>query len=443
MEGALTRVLIANRGEVARRLIRYFRQQGVETVAVFSEPEVEQVWVDEADYAVYLNGRTVSDTYLDGDRLVAAAQDAACDVIHPGYCFLAERPDFHRLAASANLGVVGPGHKVLETLVDRTAVRQVARELEIPMIPASGALGVDEDGVESSTQVGFPLMVKAVSGGALQTVTRFEDLGPALSMVRQASLLVTGDPRVFFERRVDSMRHCAMTVVADAQGEVVCLGPSDSSLEVNFRSWVEELGTEVPGGELGADLAAASVALTRRLGFVGVGRVRWAITPNGGWYLLGLSGRLTTGFDLVEAVYGVDLVHTQMRLFAGEALGWEEAEVRPRVHGLQLRLFHVGPHGRGRPDGTLTRLEVPEGVQASVGVEEGQVCTAQTEPLIVKLTVTAPTRQAAIVKARHALSDLVIEGVSTNREVLLRLLAEEQFWNGAYDTTSLSRFVSE
>jgi acetyl/propionyl-CoA carboxylase alpha subunit len=462
MEGpVIQRVLVANRGEVASRLFRFFREREIETVSAFLEAEVDQPWVSEADYDAYLNGKTVATSYLDVMRVVGAAADAGCDAIHPGYCFLAERVDLITVAANANLAVIGADPRALARVVDRFEVRRRARELGLPVVPGTEPLGDEDDGVEAGAGFGFPLFVKAVGGGVVRRVERVEALPAAVAAVRAAARLVAGDARVYLERALPRLRSIGVNVIGDRHGTMVHVGCTDGSLQFpgvptgvavgsgdlgvprapghDFKSWVEELGAVVEPA-LAERLGNESVALMRDLGWVGVGKVRWAVTPDGGHYLLGVSGRLTAGYSLVETAYNVDLIDVQYRTWLGEPLGWGQRDVPANRHGVELR---VVPFDRDDPyasiKGTIERLELPdqEDVMAVTGTAEGQAVTPETDPLLVKITISGPTRHAALVRARHALEALVIEGVPTNREVLLELLADERVWRGEHDVATL------
>lgn len=439
------RVLIANRGEIARRLIRFYKSIGIETVAAFSEPDVEQPCVQEADYPVYLTGKTVAETYLDPQKVVSACLDAGCEAIHPGYCFLAERVDFIQMALNANVGVIGSDPRSIWRAVDRFELRKHARELGIPLIPASPPLDPGDDGVAIGAQLGFPLFVKATGGGVIRRVEHQADLPAAVEAVREGAKLITGESSIYLERAVDRLRSIGTTVVRDRHGTTVHLGETDTSLEYDFHTWVEETGESFVNHELHGRLGAAAVELANHIEWIGVGRVRWALVPGGGWYLLGFSARLTTGYDLTEQVLGIDLIQTQHRVHVlGEALGWTQDDVKPTRHGIQLRIL---THDPDQPDlvanGTIERIVLPEGehVEAVTGTAEGQPCNPDTDPLLAKITVSGPTRHAALVRARAALAELIIEGVPTNQAFLIRLLADEGVWRGEYDTATVARML--
>jgi len=432
----IKRVLIANRGEVAKRLIVHYRNLGIETVVAFSEADAEQSYLDDADFAVYLNGRRVGETYLDPHRVVGAALDSGCDAIHPGYCFLAEHVDFYMLATNANIAIYGCDAMIIAKVVDRSRLRRMAKTLGIPLIPGTEPIPAGDDGVAMAAQLGFPLFVKAVAGGALARVENIEEIEEAVADIRQLARAVSGDSAVFLERAVDDQRHIGVTVVGDRSGNIVHLGAMDASLEVRYRTWVEELGpTVVPS--VADKVTAASVELSRALGWTGVGKARWAVTERGGWYLLGFSARLATGYSLTEQVHGVDLLRAQKMALEGDDIPWTQEDAKLTEHGIQLRVFHVRTADLSRPAGTITKLVIPDGVHTEVGVEEGLECTEDSEPLLVKLTAVAPTRQAALVKARAALEQLVIEGIDTNLPMLLSLFDDKDFWRGEYDVRTL------
>ena len=434
VEDQIQRVLIANRGEIARRLIRHYAQRDVETAVVFSAADADQSYLDDCDYPVYLPARSVSETYLDPQRVVAAALDAGCDAVHPGYCFLAEHLGFYEAARGANLPVIGAPAAVLPNVVDRPRLFQVARGLGIPLIPHSASVPLEDDGSASAAMVGMPLFVKAVHGKVMVHAPTASALPQALQDARARSLIETGDAEVYLEREVETARQIGVVIAADRHGTCVCLGVTDDSLELHYCTWVEEVGKVVEPSLL-ERLSEASVRLAEAVRWVGIGTVRWAVGPSGGWYLLGFSARLTTGFNVVEAVQGVDLLDAQSTALFGGALGWEASV--PERHGIQARIFHIDPRTGLRPPGTLEGLELPEDCEVDVGLDVASVCDGDTEPLIAKLTVTAPTRQAAIVRMRAALERTQVVGVESNLQVLRKLFGHPDVWAHGADVGTL------
>jgi acetyl/propionyl-CoA carboxylase alpha subunit len=414
----LARILVATRGTMARRLIRHYRAIGVETAAAFSEPDAELGYLDDADYAVFLNGRTVADTYLNAGRVVEAAMDAGCEAVHPGNCFLADHVDLYDLANKSNLAVIGADVRSLVGAGDRVRLRRVARELGIPALPGTDAIPEGSDGLDHAAAIGAPLFVKSGRGRCSVRVARLEDVPAAVEEVRTAARLLTGDPGVYLERAVEGLRQVGVPVVVDRRGTAVALGSSESVLEhPGWRTGIEEFGTGLRPIQPGIE--EASIRLARALAWVGVGRVRWAVSDAGTWFLLGFSARLTTGFDLWEAVHGIDLLDAQWRALTGEALGWESAEARR--HGIQLRLLHLDPATGARPPGILEKLMLPDLTNASVelgGADEGMPLSEDTDPILAKLTFVADSREEVLAAAQSALAAVEVDGVATNLAAL-------------------------
>lgn len=436
----MTRILIANRGEVASRLIETYQQMGMETVSVFTAAEIDSPHVEQADYSAYLTGESIEETYLNVQKILGVALDAGCDLIHPGYCFLPERTDFLAAAMVAAINVVAPDAALLERIGDRFALYDVARELGIPLIPTSrGPLELDQDPLPAAAQLGFPLVVKAVRGGVVQRVDSEAELSEAVSKVRREALRLTADPLIYLQRVVPhKFRRCGVTVVSDREGDTVHLGVSDSSIQHDYRAWVEELGDVVPP-QVAEKLGKYSVALAQEMGWWGVGTVRWVVVEDGGVYLLGFSARLTTGLELPEVAYGVDLVQCQWDMAVGDPLVWLQDDVDYQKHVIQLRIIHGDPFAGGmRCAGVIGDLVLPsQGVLAQGWIRKGIDVTPLTDPLLLKLTVSGRNRQEAIEAAVLALDEIVLEGVETNLQVLKRALRDASFLRGDHHAQTL------
>ncbi len=426
----LRRVLVATRGAMARRLVRHYRVLGVETAVAFSEPDAELSYLDDADYAVYLNGRTVAETYLHAGRVVEAAMDAGCEAVHPGNCFLADHIDLYDLANQSNLAVIGADVRSLVGAGDRVRLRRIARDLGITALPGTEAVPEGTDGIDLAAGIGAPLYVKSARGRVSRRVGRIEEVPAAVETVRGIARLLTGDPGVYLERAVDGLRQIGVPVVIDRRGTAVSLGLSEATVEhPGPRTGVEEFGTAIR--PVAPGIEEASVRLARSIAWVGVGRVRWAVASSGAWFLQGFSARLTNGFDLWEAVHGIDLLDAQWRALTGEALGWEASP--PDRHGVQVRLLHLDPLTGERPPGVLERLHLPglppsrrDSVQPG-GADEGMLLGADTDPILAKLTFTAHSRDEAMLLARAALAEVRIEGVPTNLEAVRAALEQTAF----------------
>lgn len=439
-QATLERVLVAHRGATARRLVRHYRQRGVETCVVFSEADADQPYLDEADYAVYLNGRSAASTYLDPERVVAAAMDAGCDAIHPGTGPLAEEASFHAMAHHANVAVIGCDPAVLPRIVDPAALAATARELSLPAVPVSAPLAPEDDGMLEAARIGAPLRVVPLGGGASRLVRDLAELPGALDAVRGEAVRAAGDPRVRLERAVEVHREVGAVVIADRHGRCDVLGLHDTTLGHDGATWVAEAGPEL-FPDLRDALCRASEALARAVGWVGVGEVRWALGPRGAWFLRGFAGRLPDAYDLVEEVWGVDLVEAQFDAVSGGELRWAPGALAPRGHGVQLRVLHLDPATGARHEGVLEALELPAGALAERGVDAGCACSPDSEPLLARVTVLAPTRGAAVVKAKAAAEAVDARGVPTNLADLRALLGGEAVWRGEHDAHTVERLL--
>ena len=432
----MERVLIATRGEMAMRLIAHFREKGIETVSVFSEPDVDQPWVEEADYPVYLNGQTVEDTYLNARKVLSAAMDAGCEVIHPGYNFLAERIDFFDMAHVSNVAVIGADPKPLLEMGDALTLRRKAEKLGLPLLPGTDVVPDSSDGLAEGLVLGFPLLVKSAAAGLSQRVNGEAELVAAVASVREWSEKLSDDGRVFLTRIAQRARHVGTVVVGDRMGRVIPLGHLEGSVRAGGHSWLEEFGPGLLSEELSERLIKASVALTRSGRWLGIARVNWAIMGNSA-FLLGFSGRLTTGYSLVEQVLNIDLVEAQISVQHGEVVGFDRPD-EPERYGLQVRILHGDPaNGFEREEGEITVLELPESagdVKVEVGTAEGLLLGPLSDSLIAKITVTAPTRQSAIVRLRAVLEEVKVEGIATNRDALLDALGDSELWAGGVDS---------
>jgi len=406
-EFTLRRVLIAHRGAIARRLAAYYRQAGIETVMAFSAPDAEASWLEEADYDAYLNGTTLQETYLDVSRVVAAAMDAGCDALHPGNGFLAERPELYVQANNANLAIMGADPTVVAHAADRTIQRSRAERLGLAVLPASPALGADDDGVAAAAAVGFPLWIRATVGPRLEQVSAAEDVAQAVLRARARATEIVGDDAICLERDVGDARQLSTTVVVDRRQRAYALGTSvTQAAGPDGVAWIEELGPHLEDEHL----TQASQQLLSSMRWVGPATVRW-VSPGSTSFFQSISTRLVTAFDLTEAVHGIDLIAAHHDVLFGRELGWpDEVAVAPRV-GLQARLLHVGGG-----EGVVERLVLPD--DAAKGVDEGAELGPHTEPLIAKLTVVGDSREEAVQRLQAVLGAVQVAGVASNLDGL-------------------------
>ncbi len=424
----MTSVLIANRGEIARRVIRGARALGLRTVAVYVDADVRAPFVTDADVAIRL-----ATGYLDGAAVIEAAQRAGADAIHPGYGFLSENADFARAVAAAGLTWVGPPPDVIEAMGDKLAAKELARSLQVPVLVSS------EDPADAET-VGFPLLVKAAAGGGgkgMRLVTSLDQLDEAVAAARREALGGFGDDRVFLERYVGASRHVEIQILGDAHGNLVHLGERECSIQRRHQKLVEESPSSIVDPAMREAMGEAALTLARAIGYQSAGTVEFLVdeaTRN--FYFLEVNTRLQVEHPVTEMVTGVDLVREQLRIADGHTLS-APAVVTPRGWAIEVRLCAEDPVTGFLPaTGVLAAFEPADAptVRWESGVERGSVVSVAFDPLLAKVIAHAPTRDGAAGVLASALERLHLGGVTTNRDFLAATLRHPGFLAG--DTTT-------
>ena len=422
-------LLVANRGEIARRVFRTARAMGMRCVAVFSDVDAGAPFVTEADVAVRLPGG-----YLDGDAVVAAAVEAGADAVHPGYGFLAENADFARAVTAASLLWVGPGPEAIETMGDKLAAKAAAAAAGVPTLPSS------EDPADPG-DVGFPLMVKAAAGGGgkgMRLVSDPADLHAAVAAARREAMGGFGDDTVFLERYLRRCRHIEVQILGDAHGNIVHLGERECSIQRRHQKIIEESPSIAVDDGLRAAMGDAAVRLTSSIGYCSAGTVELLLDDDTGeFFFLEVNTRLQVEHPVTEAVTGIDLVREQLRVAAGEPLGYSQADIVYTGHAVEARLYAEDPAAGFLPAvGTLAAFGPPSepAVRWDSGVEAGSHVGLDFDPMLAKVIAHAPTRAEATGRLTLALERLHIGGVTTNRHFLVAALRSEAFLAG--DTTT-------
>ncbi|GAA4774670.1 biotin carboxylase N-terminal domain-containing protein [Actinomycetospora chlora] len=445
----ISTLLVANRGEIARRVIRAARALGIRTVAVHSEPDADAPHVAEADRAVALRGSTSSETYLDVEQVLAAARATGADAVHPGYGFLSENAAFARRCAAAGLTWVGPDPAAIAAMGVKHTAKALAREAGVPTLP-DALLESDDpaDWAAAGERVGFPLLVKASAGGGGSGMREVRDaagLADAVRSARAEAARSFGDDTVFLERLLDAPRHVEIQVVGDAHGHVVHLGERECSIQRRHQKVVEEAPSPVVSAELRARMGATAVALAQQLGYVGVGTVEFLLDDAGRFAFLEMNTRLQVEHPVTEEVYGVDLVALQLAIADGERLPFGQDDVVPRGHAVEVRLYAEDPARDDRPSpGTLHRYShTSPGNDSDLRWEDalgesGEV-SAFYDPMIAKVIAHAPTRTAAALRLAAGLARAEIHGPATNRDLLVAVLRDPDFLAGETRTDFLDR----
>jgi acetyl/propionyl-CoA carboxylase alpha subunit len=438
------RVLIANRGEISRRVARTCRGLGISVAAVYSDADANAPYVHEADVAVHLPGNAPGQTYLLIDSIIAAARRVGADAIHPGYGFLAENAEFARRCAESGLIFIGPSAAAIEAMGSKVEAKRTMADAGVPML-ASAELPDTADVQAMGEKVGFPLLVKASAGGggkAMRIVHDSAQLGDAVEACRREARSAFGDATVFLERYLVDARHVEVQVFGDTHGNVIHLGERECSIQRRYQKVIEDAPSPAVSPELREAMGRAAVAAARAIDYVGAGTVEFLLDSDGEFSFLEMNTRLQVEHPVTEAVTGLDLVRLQLLVAAGQPLPDEVLAGVPFVgHAIEARLYAEDADAGFLPaTGTLARFDVPvgDGLRVDAGVESGSEVSVHYDPMLAKVIAYAPTRAEAASQLAAALQACCIDGVVTNQHLLIGILRHPAFLAGAATTSFLT-----
>jgi propionyl-CoA carboxylase alpha chain len=447
----IARLLVANRGEIAARVLRTARAMGIATVAVFSDPDRDAPFVAQADEAVPLGGAAPAESYLRAEAILDAAERTGADAVHPGYGFLAESAELAAGCRKRGLVFVGPPPEVLATLGDKLEAKRVAAAAGVPVLDGVALAGLGAASTAAAAaRVGFPLLVKAVHGGGgigMRVVGDPAGLAAAVDAARRQAGSAFGDDAVFLERWLEAPRHVEVQLLADTGGRVVQLFERECSIQRRHQKLVEEAPSPAVGPDLRRRLGDAALAVARACGYVGAGTVEFLVSGDEFWFLE-VNARIQVEHPVTEAVTGLDLVRLQLLVAAGQPLPAEATRAQLRGHAIEARLYAEDPTAGFLPQtGVVHRFEVPGvgggaggwGVRVDAGVADGSVVGVHYDPLLAKVVAHAPTREEAARMLAAALSGARLHGIVTNRDLLVGVLRSASFLSGATDTAFLDR----
>ena len=434
------RILVANRGEIALRVIRTAQEMGIETVAVFSDADRNALHVRRAAHAVHIGGSRPSESYLDIGKIVDACVRTGSDAVHPGYGFLSENEDFAAACAQAKVAFLGPPPAAIAAMGDKVEARRIAQQAGVPLVP-----GLQEEVdaprlAAAAKQVGYPVMLKAAAGGGgkgIRIVRSEKELVPAFEMARAEAQGAFGDDRIYLEKFVTRPRHVEIQVMADQHGNVVAYGERECSVQRRHQKLVEESPCAALTPQLRAGMQKAACDLSKRVGYVGAGTVEFLFSE-GRFYFLEMNTRLQVEHPVTEVRFGVDLVEEQIRVGAGEKL---RPVGEPRGHAIEVRINAEDPQTFFPSLGKIVRLNLPggPGVRLDSAMYRGLEVTPYYDSMLGKVIVHGEDRAHAIARCERALRELRIVGVATSAPVALRTLRSEEFRSGDYDTGILER----
>jgi len=444
------KLLVANRGEIALRVIRACQELGVQTVAVYSEADANAPHVREADEAVCIGPPPSSQSYLVGERIIEVALRTGAEAIHPGYGFLSERAWFARAVREAGLVFVGPPAEAIEAMGSKTAARQLAISAGVPVVPGTTeALRDTEEAMAVAASFGYPVLLKAAAGGGgkgMRIVHTPDALADALASAKREAKGAFGDDAVYVEKYVDGPRHVEIQVLADTHGNIVHLGERECSVQRRHQKMIEEAPSVAVSPELRARMGATAVAAARAAGYVNAGTCEFLLDKSGAYYFLEMNTRIQVEHPVTELVMGIDLVQWQIRIAAGAHLPFAQKDFTPRGWAIECRITSEDPANGFLPStGRIAHLHLPTGpgVRWDGGVECGGEIGLYYDPMLAKLIVHASTRELAVARMRRALLELSVEGIETSRGFHLRVMDHPAFQRGDISIQWLEQTLPE
>jgi acetyl-CoA carboxylase biotin carboxylase subunit len=434
------KVLIANRGEIAVRIARACRALGIASVAIHSEADARAPHVIAADEAVCVGPPPSAESYLHIDRIIAAAKQTGVQAVHPGYGFLAENPNFARAVIDAGMSFIGPRPDAIAAMGDKVAARRRVAAADVPVVPAVEDVADASQLPRVAADIGYPLLIKAAVGGGgkgMRIVRAESELAPAFAAAQREAHAAFGDGRLFVERYLERPRHVEVQVLADQRGQVIHLGERECSIQRRHQKIIEETPSPALSPELRTRMANAAVAAAQSVSYSNAGTVEFLLDQDGRFYFLEMNTRLQVEHPITEWVTGVDLVHAQLRIAAGEALWLQQSDVRPRGHAIECRIYAEDAAQQFLPSpGTIRVLREPQapGVRVDSGICAGFEVPIYYDPLLAKLSVWGDTREIARHRMIAALRDYVVLGCTTSIPFLIDVLEHPAFGAGATHT---------
>jgi acetyl-CoA carboxylase biotin carboxylase subunit len=443
------RVLIANRGEIAVRVIRACREMGIESVVVFSDVDRKALHVRKADYAYHIGPATASESYLNVAKILDVARRSGAEAIHPGYGFLSENAGFARACRDAGIKFIGPSPESMEMMGSKTRARQNMKRAGVPFVPGSER-GLDLDAAERlAEEIAYPVMLKAAAGGGgkgMRKVSSRDELRSAYENARSEAQRAFGDNEVYIEKFIVNPRHIEMQIFGDEHGNVVYLGERECSVQRRHQKVLEEAPSSIVDEDMRRRMGEIAVRVGKTANYYNAGTVEFLVDQDRNFYFLEMNTRLQVEHPVTELVTGLDLVHLQMHIAAGEKLPFAQEDIKLRGHAIECRIYAEDPDNNFFPSpGQITRLISPSGpgIRRDSGMYEGWTVPLDYDPLLAKLVGYGETRDQAIHRLLRALYEYFVGGIKTNISLFRRILKDPDFQAGNIDTSFLDRLLTK
>ncbi|RKD71310.1 acetyl-CoA carboxylase biotin carboxylase subunit [Sinobaca qinghaiensis] len=437
------KVLIANRGEIARRIIKTCHRLGIETVAVYSDADADTPCVKEAGEARHIGGSQAKESYLNMEKIIQTAKDTGADAIHPGYGFLSENTKFTKLCEDAGITFIGPDAEKIQLMGDKIEARRHMQKAGVPVVPGwDGKLDSAEHALEIAEELGYPLMLKASAGGGgigMHIVYNKEELTKSFSSAQQTAGASFGDDTVFLERFIEHARHIEVQIAADHKGHAIHLFERECSIQRRNQKVIEESPSPFLTEALRRKLCETAVTGVKEIGYTNAGTVEFIFDDEtGDFYFLEMNTRLQVEHPVTEEITGIDLVELQLKIAAGEDIGFTQADIKHNGYAIEARLYAEDPDTYFPSPGKLTKLKLPEGIgRFDFAYEEGNTVSPFYDPMVGKIIVHGANREEALDWLDNVLDGIEIEGITTNLPLLKQLVNEKDFREGSYTTNYL------
>ena len=443
------KVLIANRGEIAVRIIRACREAGLQCVTVYSTADKTALHAEIADESVCIGPPSVQDSYLNMNALISACQNTGAEALHPGFGFLSESAEFAQLCIDNGITFIGPSPASISMLGDKARAKETMKAAGVPVIPGSdGAVTSVEEAKKIAAEIGYPVLVKASAGGGrgIRRIDREDQLEEQMSVAKEEAKLFFGNDEVYLEKLIVGPHHVEIQIIADQMGNTVALGERDCSMQRRNQKVLEESPSPLMTPELRKAMQEAAVRAAKACGYYNAGTIEFLVDDDRNFYFMEMNTRIQVEHPVTEWVTGVDLVQTQLLVAQGKPLPFTQDDIEVRGHAIECRINAENPEQGFRPSpGKIRSLHIPggPGIRVDSAVYQGYTIPPYYDSMIAKLIVHAPTRSQAIMKMRWALAEFIVDGIDSNIDFQLRLIKNKDFEAGTYDNTFLEKFLAD
>lgn len=442
------KILIANRGEIAVRIIRACRNMGIRSVAVYSKEDQNSLHVQLADQRVCIGEGPARNNYLNMERIITAARNVGADAIHPGFGFLSENADFVRLCNEYGIAFIGPTAEVINSMGNKSHARQTMMDAKVPVVPGTREPVYDaETGEKFADEIGYPVMIKASSGGGgkgMRVAQSKDEFEFHFNMAQRESANAFGDDTMYIEKYIENPRHVEIQIMADNFGNVVALGERDCSVQRNHQKLIEESPSPAITEKMRASMNHDAILAAKAVNYTNAGTIEFIVDPKGTYYFMEMNTRIQVEHGVTEMVTGTDLIIEQIRIAMGEPLSFSQNDVTPKGHAIECRINAEIPEKNFMPSpGVVKHLHLPagNGVRVDTALYTGYRIPSEYDSMIAKVIVHAPDRKAALQKMRSALDEMLIMGVETNLDFQYRILKNPEFCEGKADTGFIERIL--